>query len=344
MKQKSATPLFFLTRSLFFGIGISLICKYTDKDTYIGAIVGTMLGFLIVLGYRFIIRHKNGESFNQIMSQHKVIGLITRVLFLIASIVILAYSLLTYKTFVTSFLLINTPVFIILIPWLLLLIYCAWNGLTMIHKLASALLPISIVLSLMSIMSVIGNFDYYNFLPILTTSPTSLFMTTISFAGISAFPGILSLYFDYDVKHFASYYLLSALSVVIAILCINGVFGEVLVNVFRFPEYMVLKQVKLLNFIEKIENILSIAWAFDLFITSAFSIYSIKSLLPKKKNNLLTFAVIGIVAILIDKVFDFNYVYELFAYYALPYISLIFPILIIFLFLYILKKKKPKNT
>ena len=33
MKNESATPLFFLTRSLFFGLGISLICKYTDKET-----------------------------------------------------------------------------------------------------------------------------------------------------------------------------------------------------------------------------------------------------------------------------------------------------------------------
>ncbi len=340
MKQKSATPLFFLTRSLFFGLGISLICKYTDKDTYIGAILGIMLGFFIVLGYRFIIRNKKRESLNQIMSQHKVIGLITRVLFLIASILLLTYSLITYKTFVTSFLLINTPVFIIFIPWLLLLIYCAWNGLSMIHKLASSLLPISIVLSLLSIISIIGNFEYSNFLPVLTSSPSNLFMTAISFAGISAFPGILSLYFDSDVKYYLSNYLLACFLVVIAILCINGVFGEVLVNVFRFPEYMVLKQVKLLNFIEKIENILSIAWSFDLFITSAFSIYSIKSLLPKKKNNLLTLGVIGIVAILIDKVLDFNYIYELFIYYALPYISLIFPILILFLFFVVLRKRK----
>ena len=33
MKKENATILFFLTRSLFFGLGISLICKYTNKDT-----------------------------------------------------------------------------------------------------------------------------------------------------------------------------------------------------------------------------------------------------------------------------------------------------------------------
>ena len=339
MKKQNATELFFLTRSLFFGLGISLICKYTDKDTYIGAIIGTFLGLLIILGYRYIIQHKNG-SLLETIQKNKVIGVITRILFLLASIIILTYTLLTYKTFVSSFLLSTTPVYMILIPWILLLIYCAWNGLSMIHKLASCLFPISLVLSFLSIISAFGNFDFYNFLPVLTTSPSNMFMSIISFAGISALPGILTLHWDSGVKNYTKFYLLSVFMVIIAILCINGVFGEVLVNVFRFPEYMVLKQVKLFDFIEKIENILSVAWAFDLFITSAFCIYSIKTLVPKKHNTIYTLAIIGGIATLIDRVLDFNYVYELFLYYALPYISLALPIIIILLMFFLLKKKK----
>ena len=340
MRKESATHLFFLTRSLFFGLGISLLCKYTDKDTYLGAIIGVFLGLLIVLGYRYIIRQKKDLSLNQVCNKDKVVGFITRALLLIASIIILTYSLLTYKTFVSSFLLSTTPVFIIMIPWIILLIYCAWSGIFMIHRLSSALFPLSLVLSILSIVSIVGNFNYNNFLPILTTAPSNLIMSILAFAGISSFPGLLTLHFDADVKHYVSYYLLSALLVVLVILCINGVFGEVLVNVFRFPEYMILKQVKLLDFIEKIENILSIAWAFDLFITSAFSIYSIKTLVPKKGSALSTLIIVGIVGILIAQVFDFNYTHELFLYYALPYVSLAFPIIIILLFVYLLRKKK----
>ena len=341
MKKENATTLFFLSRCLFFGLGISLICKYTDKDTYIGAIIGTFLGLLIVLGYRYIILKKKEKSLLQIFKENSIIGKITRILFLIASIIILTYSLLTYKTFVSSFLLSTTPVFMIFIPWIFLIIYAAWNGVPMIHKLASALFPMSIVLSILAIISIFGNFDYYNFLPILTTSPGDLFMTIISFAGISAFPGILTLHFNsHQIKNYVKIYLLAALSVIVVIFCINGVFGEVLVNVFRFPEYMVLKQVKFLDFIEKIENILSIAWAFDLFITASFSVYSIKELTPKKYSTLFTIVIIIIVGVLIDKFFDFNYIHELFLYYALPYVSLIFSIIIIVLMLYLLKKRK----
>lgn len=344
MKKENATTLFFLTRSLFFGLGISLICKFTDKDTYIGAIIGTFLGLFIILGYRYVIHNKKEQSLEQIFAKNKIVGIITKILFLVASIIILAYTLLTYKTFVSSFLLTTTPVFMIFLPWIILLIYAAFSGLPMIHKLASALFPISLVLSFLSIISVVGNFDFLNFLPILTTTPSSMLMCIISFAGISAFPGILTLHMNANIKNYAKFYLLAAVSIVIAILCINGVFGEVLVNVFRFPEYMVLKQVKLFDFIEKIENILSIAWAFDLFITSAFSIYSIKTLLPQKKNGLVAIVIVGIVAIVIDRVLDFNYIYELFLYYALPYISFGLAIIILLLFLYLIKKKTSKNS
>lgn len=338
MKKDNAITIFFLTRSLFFGLGISLLCKYTNKDTYIGAIIGTLLGLIIILCYRYIIQNKKNKSLNEILNQNKIIGLIVRILFLAASIIILIYTLLTYKTFISSFLLATTPVFMILIPWLILLIYCAWGGIPMINKLATSLFPFSIILSILSIFSIFGNFDYYNFLPILTTKPTSLFMSIIAFAGISTFPGILTLHLESNIKNYVKFYLLSTILVIITIICVNGIFGEVLVNVFRFPEYMILKQVILLDFIEKIENILSIVWAFDLFITSAFAIYSIKTLVPAKKNNFSTLIIIAIIAILIDKFFNFNYIYELFAYYALPYISFILPLIIIILLIYLLKK------
>ena len=40
MKKQNATELFFLTRSLFFGLGISLICKYTDKILILEPLLG----------------------------------------------------------------------------------------------------------------------------------------------------------------------------------------------------------------------------------------------------------------------------------------------------------------
>lgn len=343
MKKENAITLYYLTRSLFFGLGISLISKYTNKDTYIGAIIGTFLGLGIILLYKYIILNKNGKSLNELFKNHKISGLIAKILLIIASIFILIYTLLSYKTFVANFLLITTPIYIFLIPWIVLLLYCALSGFSMINKIAASLFPISIILSILTLFSVIGSFDFYNFLPILTTPINNLLLTTISFAAISSFPCVLSLHFDINTKHYTKIYLLAASLIVLTIISINGVFGEILVNIFRFPEYMILKQIKLLDFIEKVENILSIAWAFDLFITSSYSICSIKTLVNKKYDNFITIGIVLIIMVLIVQVFDYNYIFELIIYNYLPFISLFFTIAIVLLLLYIIKKDKIKN-
>ena len=61
-----------------------------------------------------------------------------------------------------------------------------------------------------------------------------------------------------------------------------GILGANLVDIYRYPEYMTLKKIKLFNFVEKVENIVSITWIFDLFITLAVSGNNMKELLPKK--------------------------------------------------------------
>ena len=331
MKKENALPLFFLTRSLFFGLGISLICKYTSKDTYLACIAGSILGLFIIWAYKKIII-TNNNSLIYLLRNSKI-GFMIRILLIISSFIILLYTLLTYKTFVTSFLLSSTPVYIILAIWLILSFYAALGGLKMIHRLSSSLFIIALTLALLSIISIWGKIDYDNFLPVYTTSFKSFITSMLAFAGISTFPNLLTLHFNQNTKHYIKTYLFSVSSIIIALICINGVFGDVLVNVFRFPEYMVLKQVKLLDFIEKVENILSIAWAFDLFITTVFSIYSIKELTTK--NNKYIIILLIFIIWLISSIFNKYYTLELTLYYILPFISLLFPILIIILFIYI---------
>ena len=137
------------------------------------------------------------------------------------------------------------------------------------------------------------------------------------------------------------YGLATGLIVVMAIY-VNGVLGEALLNIFRFPEYMVLKQIKLFQFIEKMENVLSIIWIFDLFITISMGVYSVKELVPEKKNKITTIGILAVMMYVINRVFVFDYVNELRIYYILPYVALGVPLVIIGL-LYILLSIKKKN-
>ena len=87
--------------------------------------------------------------------------------------------------------------------------------------------------------------------------------------------------------------------------------GEPLLKIYSFPEYTVLRQIKILNFIENIENISAFIWYFDLFITLSTLISNIKSTLPKKYNLIYFYPLMFIVLIIASIFVGGNYSYIL---------------------------------
>ena len=339
MKEKPFI-IYFLTQSLFLGFGISILFSISSKDCYIGALLGLLIGFVIIYLYSKFLELKKKRNLKEILKQNKILGIFVYLLLIIASYILLIYSLVIYKVFVASFMLIKTPEILLLIPIVIFGTYGAFKGLTVINRVAESLIPIALGLAAFAFLGIVGLFDTSNFLPILTTTPTNFFKTAITFAGISTFPNLLTIHYQEKPKYMLTTYSLTCLLIIATIIYVNGILGEEIVHIYRFPEYMVLKQLKLFQFIEKVENILSIAWIFNIFILLMTSIHSIKELLPNKKPKIITVIILILTLYMIDKVFAFNYVNELRIYKLLPYISIIIPLIIIIPLLYLAKKKK----
>lgn len=339
MKEKPFI-IYFLTQSLFLGFGISILFSISSKDCYIGALLGLLIGFVIIYLYSKFLELKKKRNLKEILKQNKILGIFVYLLLIIASYILLIYSLVIYKVFVASFMLIKTPEILLLIPIVIFGTYGTFKGLTVINRVAESLIPIALGLAAFAFLGIVGLFDSSNFLPILTTTPTNFFKTAITFAGISTFPNLLTIHYQEKPKYMLTTYSLTCLLIIATIIYINGILGEEIVHIYRFPEYMVLKQLKLFQFIEKVENILSIAWIFNIFILLMTSIHSIKELLPNKKSKIITVIILILTLYMIDKVFAFNYVNELRIYKLLPYISVIIPLIIIIPLLYLAKKKK----
>lgn len=332
--------IYYLTQSLFLGFGISILFNISGKDCYIGATLGLCLGFIIIYLYTKFLELKKKRTIKEILKQNKILGSIVYLLLILATYILLIYGLVIYKVFVGSFMLIKTPEIYLLIPIIAIACYGAFKGIIGISRVAESLIPITIGLIAFAFLGIAGLFERSNFLPILTTTPTNFFKTVITFAGISVFPNILIIHYHEKPKHILKTYVISCILLIASIIYINGILGEQLVHIYRFPEYMVLKQLKLFRFIEKVENILSIAWIFNIFILLMMSIYSLKELLPNKKPKLITIIILILTVFMIDKVFAFNYVNELRIYKILPYLSIIIPIIIIIPLLYLVKAKK----
>ena len=127
---------------------------------------------------------------------------------------------------------------------------------------------------------------------------------------------------------------LSSILVLIIFVIIIGNLGTNLAKLYRYPEYMVFKEISLLGFIENIQNILSYLWFFCSFILSSMATYNIKRVSNKK----ILIITLLLITFILNNVLLKNYIY--FEYITKYYGIILFSILILFLISKIFSKNK----
>ena len=303
-KTKTTTLSYFLGRTFFLGFGFSVLFKLLNKDTWIVAILGSILGFLLLL------------FFERFKEKHPINSVVKKGLFLLYNFFIFSQILFIFETFCSSFYLIKSPIFYIILPIPFVIYKITKNGFSTIAKVAEVLLPISLFIYVLVIFGLFKDMNLDYFQPVLTANPQDIAIGTIYFALYSTAPFFLLWNVNTD-KKLAKSYFLSMVSVFFVSIFITGILGPNLSQIYRFPEYMTMKKIKLFNFIEKVENIVSITWLFSLFITLSVTGWNMKELLPQKKNNILYIGVL-ILLCFISLYTGTHYQKELWIYHTLP--------------------------
>ena len=254
---------FFLTRSLFFGLGITKIFHLSKNDAWISGIIGTLIGLGIISLIYYL--KKDNSNFSQFL-KHGFWGSIAKILVLLLASFCIHDVFLSLTTMTSSFLLPQTPSIIIAIAVLLTIIYGNYKGVASFAKVAEILLPISLVIFAFKVGSSLIITDYNNFLPFLYGHKLGIIKASIVYALLSTVPSLLLVNVDkvkLNYKDFILGYLIGSGTIILTLISVNGVLGPTLANILRFPEYMTLKKLRIYNFIENIENILAFTWLFD---------------------------------------------------------------------------------
>lgn len=324
-KTKTAALSYFLGRTFFLGFGFSVLFKLLNKDTWIVAILGSVLGFLLLI------------FFDYWKKNHPINTMLKKGLFFLYNFFIFSQILFIFETFCSSFYLIKSPIFYIILPIPFVIYKITKNGFSTITKVAEVLLPISLFVYILVIFGLLKDMNLNYFQPILTSESKNILIGTIYFAIYSTAPFFLLWNVNTD-KKLAKSYLLSMVSVFFVSIFIAGILGPNLSQIYRFPEYMTMKKIKLFNFIEKVENIVSITWLFSLFITLSVTGWNMKELLPQKKNNLIYIGVL-ILLCFISIYTGTHYQKELLIYHTLPIILGVMILLLVFVSIFQNKKK-----
>ena len=268
---------FFLTRGLFLGTGISLMLNASGPDTLIASILGIILGFIFITIYYQIYQKKNPLKLN----------FLNKILLLLLVIVILNDGLFCLTTLISSFYLIKTPPFLIAI-FLTIVIYIATKkGLNTFARVAELLMPYAVLLIFIKTLSFFPMIKIDNFYPILNESIPHILKSILIMAALTSVPQVLLLSTPKEQLTFKEYsigYLLGSISILLLIIPIIGVFGFPLARIYRSPEYMILKKLNLINFLEHLENIFSTSWIIDIFILGGMCSYIFHNKIIEKKS------------------------------------------------------------
>lgn len=243
----------FFSKALFLGIGISKVLIDAKESAIFSIILGTIFGTLIL----FILNK---------LSYYKCNGLKKIIMFIIIYI-LLVIGLTEFITLISSIYLIDIKKYILMLPTLVVILYMNSKNIEVHYKVSSILYGISLTIFIIAFFSLIPQIDYLNLLPLFNVSFKKILFTSLEFALFSVVPNILlgGLDIKKDNK-IIKRYLISNLLLSIVIILTQGILSIELIRMFKYPEYIVLKKISILDFINNIENIISFLWIFTIFI------------------------------------------------------------------------------
>ena len=289
--------------SLNCGINIYLLKKDTGINSWISIIISYIIGFIPLLLTIYIANYK--QELNLFEKNKNLFGdFIGSILNIFISIILLIIAitiLYNIVVFINSQFLYRTPIIISAILLILLSIYCTTKEINVICHISIILMFFNLILFILSNISLISEINLENLLPILKTNSNNLFISSLKISVINTLPLLTILIIPkdkitnpnkYNKTLIITYIIGSLISLIIVISTISTL-GIYLTNTFEYPEYMVLKKIKLFGFLERVENIISLKWITESYIYLTILIYTISKSITIKNNN--TFKYINII-------------------------------------------------
>lgn len=356
MKEKINSIQFtstFILCIISSSIGLSLYTtiKIASIDSYISVVIGSILGLIPLILFLYIFNYqidapiykKNTLIFGKIFGN--IINIIITILYLIIGITIL----FNLGNFIVSQYLSETPLLLILIVLGLTIFYIINKGIETITRVSSIFIVIVIFSFIFSFIYLFQEIKLDNLKPILEfglKKPllggfVNMLITTSPIFTLLIFPKENITDEEKITKYIIIGYIISAIIIFLISFLSNAILGKYLIKLYQYPGYISLKKISLFNFIDRIENFLSIHWILSCFICLSIILYYIKTNIKRKGNSkLLNIFLCIIVIILSYNIFKNNTQFNNYIYMYYPYILLTLLIIYIIIALSIIIKKK----
>ncbi len=346
--------LTFVLLSTTTGIGMVNIINISGKDAYFSVVVAAITG-IIPLWFIMKINSKSyDKDINDIISSSLGKGgIIFKILINIGVLFMGIVTMYSISNFIISQFLSETSVLVIYIFLGVLVWIAVSKGIEVIARSGILFLSIMGILFIIAAGTLITQIDINNIKPILEKGFSNPFIGGISLFLTNIVPILIILIIprnnivdkDKYNKHLICFYLIGVVVCLITTFITITSLGENLAELYQYPEYIVLKNISLFGFLDRIENIISIQWIFRCFIMLCLVVYYISNSIKKNNNSkIIPLIIISSIIILELLLFKNNTIFNEFILRWYPIINLVFLILIFLVgIIYVVRSKIEKK-
>lgn len=340
-----------LSLSMFWGILTTYMFYKTNTSSIIALLLGYIINILLTKIILSFYNYKTDKTLIQKFKElykkfYKLISLI----YIILSI--LLFTIVTYRlaSFLSNEYLTETSEIYFFILSLIVILNLTYKGTETISKVTTIIFYISTILFFSICSFLLKDVNINNYLPIITSTKQNIITSSIVYAVYFSIPNI----FIYTVpkdniidkeKFNKVFYKFNFYAFIVTFLSISitlGVYGINLAKLFSYPLYSVLKKIKIMSFIDSIENLSVILWIFYTTLSSSIILLSVinnsKELFKENKyTDKIILIIISTLAIILHMN---NSILETYKYTYIPFLILSILFIIIFISLLISKIKK----
>lgn len=340
--------------AMFLEIGSYMMFSTSKNDTIFASIAGMILSFIIFLIVKFII-NKNDQNDIYELNQSifgKIFGNILNVVMWIGFFILALVIVYNIADFFNTEYLLETSVDYLKLLALLPIVYISTKNISTVIKTNQILSAITIGIIIIDFIGIYPSFEFSNLEPIFNTSKLNFIKSTLIYTGLSIVPLSMLLVTSkkniIDTKNLnknlnRTFFITNIFQILIIISTILTL-GMEYIDVFRFPQYIALKQFSLFNILERVENVLALQFFFNSFALLSFLYYFLIKLIPKTKIKRSYSIVIAIAQVIITKIiFKNTVVFRELVHGYLLYVILIcifFPILLTYIKMLINNRNK----
>lgn len=260
----------------------SLTAGFAKTNAWITSIIASVIGIGIVfLLIRVSSIDEKKNLFELIESVlGKFIGKAVILLFLFFMLFLTATNLRQIGDFITTQIMVDTPIQMIMFIFVLTSLYGIKLGLEVIGRSCEILFPYAFVSLILLIALVFPEANFTKIKPILEDKASAAFATVIPTLGIPYLELIVFLaiipYVNAFKKAKKGFYIgtivASSMMLLITFMCL-AVLGPEFTGRQVYPTYILGKKISIANFLERIEILVAIAWFFTIFFKITINFY-----------------------------------------------------------------------